>query len=182
MWNDLFQIPSRVFSLLIQCLRYAFEAWFGTIANAPGQLSWWTTATEPEWPRACDLHQEKHRIEKPVHCNYRVVPALWKERIPEQQWRLTAAAKSLQLCPTLCDPIDGSPPGSPIPGILQARTVEWVAISFSNEWKWKVKVKSLSPVWPSAIPWTAAFQAPPFLGFSRQEYWSGAIAFSTMKT
>ena len=83
--SDLFQIPSRVFSLLIQCLRYAFEAWFGTIANAPGQLSWWTTATEPEWPRACDLHQEKHRIEKPVHCNYRVVPALLKERIPEQQ-------------------------------------------------------------------------------------------------
>ena len=57
------------------------------------------------------------------------------------------AAKSLQLCPTLCGPIDGSPPGSPIPGILQARTLEWVAISFSNAWKWKVKVKSLSHVW-----------------------------------
>ena len=55
-----------------------------------------------------------------------------------------AAAKSLQLCPTLCDPIDGSPPGSPVPGILQARTLEWVAISFSNAWKWKVKVKSES--------------------------------------
>ena len=84
-----------------------------------------------------------------------------------------AAAKSLQLCPTLCDPIDGSPPGSPIPGILQARTLEWVAFSFSNAWKWKVKVKSLSHVWPSATPWTAAFQAPPSMGFSRQEYWSG---------
>ena len=58
-----------------------------------------------------------------------------------------AAAKSLQSCPTLWDPIDGSPPGSPIPGILQARTLEWVAISFSNAWKWKVKVKSLSCVW-----------------------------------
>ena len=85
----------------------------------------------------------------------------------------TAAAKSLQSCPTLCDPTDGSPPGSPVPGILQARTLEWVAISFSNAWKWKVKVKSLSRVQPSATPWTAAFQAPPSVGFSRQEYWSG---------
>ena len=84
-----------------------------------------------------------------------------------------AAAKSLQLCPTLCDPIDGSPPGSPVPGILRARTLEWVAISFSNAWKWKVKVKSLSRVQRSATPWTAAFQAPPSMGFSRQEYWSG---------
>ena len=73
----------------------------------------------------------------------------------------------------LCDPIDGSPPGSSVPGILQARTLEWVVISFSSAWKWKVKVKSLSRVWPSATPWTAAFQAPPSMGFSRQEYWSG---------
>ena len=71
-----------------------------------------------------------------------------------------AAAKSLQSCPTLCDPRDGSPPGSPVPGILQARTVEWVAISFSNAWKWKVKVKSLSHVRLLATPWTAAYQAP----------------------
>ena len=87
---------------------------------------------------------------------------------------LTAApaAKSLQSCPTLCDPIDGSPPGSPVPGILQARTLEWVASSFSNAWKWKVKVKSLSRVWLLATPWTAACQAPPSMGFSRQEYWS----------
>ena len=84
-----------------------------------------------------------------------------------------AAAKSLQSCPTLCDPIDGSPPGSPIPGTLQARTLEWVAISFSNEWKWKVKVKSLSHVRLFVTPWTAAYQAPPSMGFSRQEYWSG---------
>ena len=84
-----------------------------------------------------------------------------------------AAAKSLQSCPTLCDPIDGSPPGSPIPGILQARTLEWVAISFSNAWKWKVKVKSLSRARVLATPWTAAYQAPPSMGFSRQEYWSG---------
>ena len=84
------------------------------------------------------------------------------------------AAKLLQLCPTLCDPIDGSLPGSAIPGILQARTPEWVAISFSNAWKWKVKVKSLSRVRLLVTPWTAAHQAPPSMGFSKQEYWSGA--------
>ena len=72
----------------------------------------------------------------------------------------------------LCDPIDGSPPGSPIPGILQARTLKWVAISFSNVWKWKVKVKSLSHVRLFATPWTVAYQVPPHMGFSRQEYWS----------
>ena len=83
------------------------------------------------------------------------------------------AAKSLQLCPILCNPIDGSPPGSPVPGILQARTLEWVAISFSNAGKWEAKVKSLSRVQLLATPWTAAHQAPPSLGFSRQEYWSG---------
>ena len=83
-------------------------------------------------------------------------------------------AKSRQSCPTLCDPINSSPPDSLVPGILQARTLlEWVAISFSNAWKWKVKVKSLSCVQPSATPWTAALQAPPSMGFSRQEYWSG---------
>ena len=86
---------------------------------------------------------------------------------------VAAAAKSLQSCPTLCDLIDGRPSGSPIPGILQARTLEWVAISFSNAWKWKVKVNSLSRVQLLAIPWTAAYQAPPSMGFSRQEYWSG---------
>ena len=85
----------------------------------------------------------------------------------------TAAAKSLQSCLTLCNPIDGSPPGSPVHGTLQARTLEWVAISFSNAWKGKVKVKSLSRVWLLATPWTAAYQAPPSMGFSRQEYWSG---------
>ena len=86
----------------------------------------------------------------------------WTERAAD------AAAKSLQSCPTLCDPIDGSPPGSPVPGILQVRTLEWVAISFSNAWQWKVKVKSLL-----ATPWTAAYQAPASMGFSRQEHWSG---------
>ena len=84
-----------------------------------------------------------------------------------------SAAKSLQSCPTLCDPIDGSPPGSTVPGILQARTLEWIAISFSNAWKWKVKAKSLSRVRLLVTLWTAAYQAPPSMGFSRQEYWSG---------
>ena len=82
-----------------------------------------------------------------------------------------AAAKSLQSCPTLCNPIDGSPPGSAVPGILQARILEWVSISFSSAWKWKVKVKVLSHVWLFATLWTAA-QAPLSMGFSRQEYWS----------
>ena len=84
-----------------------------------------------------------------------------------------SAAKSLQSCPTLCDPIDSSPPGSSVPGILQARTLEWVAISFSNACKGKVKVNSLCRARLLATPWTAAFQAPPSMGFSRQEYWSG---------
>ena len=84
-----------------------------------------------------------------------------------------AAAKSLQSCPTLCNSTDGSPPGSPLPGILQARTLERVASSFSNAWKWKGKVKSHSRVRLLATPWTAAYQAPLSMGFSRQEYWSG---------
>ena len=92
-----------------------------------------------------------------------------------------AAAKSLQSCPTLCDPIDGSPPGSPIPGMLQARTLEWVAISFSNVWRWKQKVKLLSHVWLLTTPRTAAYQAPPPMGFSRQESWSGVPLPSSRK-
>ena len=93
--------------------------------------------------------------------------------------------KLLQSCPTLCDPIDGSPPGSPVPGILQARTLEWVAISFSNAWKWKVKVKSHSRVWLLVTPWTAAYEALPSMEFSRQEYWSGTslppLSLDTLK-
>ena len=92
---------------------------------------------------------------------------------PRNSLPAAAAAKLLQSCPTLCHPIDGSLPGSPVPGILQARTLEWVAISFSKAWKWKVKVKSLSRAGLLATPWTAAYQAPPSMGFSRQEYWSG---------
>ena len=100
----------------------------------------------------------------------------WKEKEDLSDFSIAPvaiAAKSLQLCLTLCDPREGSPPGSPVPGILQARTPEWVAISFSSAWKWKVKVKSLSHVRLLATPWTAAHQAPPSMGFSRQEYWTG---------
>ena len=98
-----------------------------------------------------------------------VIPtALWCKHLNESFKHLAAAAaaaKSLQSCPTLCDPIDGSPPGSPVPGILQASTLEWVAISFSNAWKWRVKVKSLSRVRLFTTPWTAAHQAPQSVGF-----------------
>ena len=110
--------------------------------------------------------------EKKLWC---VQPSLFLSLSSSWGCKATAAvaAKSLQSCPNLCNPIDGSPPGSPVPGILQARALEWVAISFSNAWKWKVKVNSLSHVRPSATPWTAAYQAPLSMGFSRQEYWSG---------
>ena len=96
-------------------------------------------------------------------------------KIERARWphKAAAAAKSLQSCLTLCYPIHGSPPGSPIPGTLQARTLEWVAISFSNAWKWKVKGKSLSCVRLLETSWTAAYQAPPSMAFSRQEYWVG---------
>ena len=108
---------------------------------------------------------------------------IWKQSYSTLECICTAAAaaaKLLQSCPTLCDPIDSSPPGSPVPGILQARILEWVAISFSNAWKWKMKVKSLSRVRLLATPWTAAYQAPPSTGFSRQEYWSGVPLPSPM--
>ena len=95
-------------------------------------------------------------------------------------WGAAATAKSCQLCPTLCDPIDGSPPGSSVTGILQARTLEWVAISFSNAWKWKGKVKLLSRARLLATPWTVAYKAPPSMGFPRQEYWSGVPLPSPM--
>ena len=118
----------------------------------PGNGHCWAQVPQllkPVCPRACASQQKK----------------------PPQWEAAAAAAKLLQLCPTLSNPIDGSPLGSPVPGILQARTLEWVVISCFNAWKWKVKVKSLSATpW---IPWTAAYQAPPSMGFSRQEYWSG---------
>ena len=101
--------------------------------------------------QCCDSEGEQQR-DPTIHIHVSILP----------QISIPSTAKSLQSCLTLCNPTDGSPPGSPISGILQAITLEWVAISFSNAWKWKVKVKSLSCVRPSATPWTAAFQAPPW--------------------
>ena len=105
--------------------------------------------------------------------NFNIITQNFQDEKYTTLYHLAAAAKSLQSCLTLWDPIDGSPPGSLVPGILQARTLEWVAISFSNPWKRQVKMKSPSCVWLLATPWTAAYQAPPSMGFSRQEYWSG---------
>ena len=121
----------------------------------------WTKADQDRKTNSVFLLSKKVNLRRKSNWD-----ALWDGLFP-------AAAKSLQSCPTLCDPIDSSPPGSPIPGILQARTLEWVAMFFSNAWRWKVKGKSLSRVQPSETPWTAAHQTPPSMGFSRQEYWSG---------
>ena len=107
-----------------------------------------------------------------IYCIGRWILYHWSH-LGNFQYTAAAAAKLLQSCLTLCDPIDGSPPGSEVPGILQARILEWVAISFSNAWKWKLKVKPLSRVRLLATPWTAAHQAPPSMGFSRQEDWRG---------
>ena len=120
-----------------------------------------------------DRRDSKSRSSKSSTANMAKPRQISKPRLSTSKSLYTAAAKSLQACLTLCDPTDGSPPGSPVPGILQARTLERVAISFSNAWKWKVKVKSFSRIRLVATPWTAAYQAPPSMGFSRQEYWSG---------
>ena len=124
---------------------------------------WWNTGVTVHWT------MRSLRAGAELLC----FPSIYQSVHPCVYNIAAAAAKLLQSCPTLCNPIDGSPPGSPVPGILQARTLEWVAIFFSNAWKWKVKVKSLSRVRPSATPWTAAFQALLSMGFARQEYWSG---------
>ena len=124
-------------------------------------LSLSSSRSKSAWQRTCCLISISHYgLQNPLRAKY------------FQCKHAAAAAKSLQLCPNLWDPIDSSPPGSTIPGILQARILEWVAISFSNAWKWKVKVKSLSRVWLLATPWTSAYQAPLSMRFSRQEYWS----------
>ena len=141
-----------------QCFKETGQtAWDAYILHWPPYLLWLTALVL--W----------HTASSPPHT---VLPTLAFPFHTFSFFPHAAAAKSLQSCPTLCDPMNGSPPGSPVPGILQARTLEWVAISSSNAWKWKVKVKSLSCVRLPATPWTAAYQAPPSMGFSRQEYWS----------
>ena len=121
-------------------------------------------------------------LEKAEDLETKLPTSVGSSKKQESSRKTSAAAKSLQSCPTLCNPIDGSPPGSAIPGILQVRTLEWVAISFSNAWKWKLKVKSLCCVRLFATPWTAAYQAPLSMGFSGQEYWSGLPLPSLGKT
>ena len=115
-------------------------SFFQQVRSPPSEVG------EKRLPRAVGSHLEEEGDCKQLQWLFREDI----ERSKRSWWFVSermsaAAAKSLQLCPTLCDPIDGSPPGSPVPGILQARTLEWVAISFSNAWKWKAKVKSLSP-------------------------------------
>ena len=152
------------------------EYWSGLPLPSPGDLS------DPGIkPRSPALQADSLLSEPPEKPKPSSFGGKWKWG---SHWCMLyvkdAAAKSLQLYPTPCDPVDGSPPGSPIPGILQARTLEWVAISFSNVWKWKVKVKLLSRVRLLATPWTAAYQATPSMGVSRQEYWSGVPLPSLM--
>jgi len=132
---------------------------FGILKKSTNEFTHQPEVESQMWKTKLDIPGEKGR----------------RDKLRDWDWHTytAAAAKSLQSCPTLWDPIHGSPPGSPVPGIFQARTLEWVAISFSNAWKWKGKGKLLSRVWLLATPWTAAYQAPPSMGFSRQEYWSG---------
>ena len=137
-------------------------------ATCKGSTAWKLTETEFSNCSATVLSTELLQVAGAYYTEWSK-----SERKTTIQYAAASAAKLLQSCPTLCDPIDVSPPGSPVPGILQARTLECVAISFSNAWKWKVKVKSLSRVWLLATPWTVAHQAPPSMGVSRQEYWSG---------
>ena len=120
----------------------------------------------------CQYKLSKRRLSLGGYVRHSVI-YLWRSISIMINSAAATASKSLQSCLTLCDPIDGSPPGSPFPGILQARTLEWADILFSNIWKWKVKVKLLSRVRLLATPWTAAYQAPPSMGFCRQECWSG---------
>ena len=148
--------------------------WWKQLLNSLGLFGWGLCALVPRLLRPCPQPLSPHaqpylHLQQGCGVDWLSTLSPWGNRL--QTYSITA--KSRQSCPSLCDPIDCSPPGSPIPRILQARTLEWVAISFSKASKWKVKVKSLSRVQLSATPWTAACQALPSMGFSRQEYWSG---------
>ena len=132
------------------------RTWLTTLGVSSGEAGMWVSTR--------GLRRPKGRREG-------IWESLWEHVLAEAA--AAAAAKLFQSCPTLCNPIDTSPLGSSVPGILQAITLEWVAISFSKAWKWKMKVKLLGHVRLLATPWTAAHQAPPSMGFSRQEYWSG---------
>ena len=161
-------------------IEYKLQSEFsGVLKILNAHLSWKLRPLVALHPIGCNLVTELHLLAvgpgNSILGSH--VPTRGVLLMTGSQWDIIAAAaagaKSLQSRPTLYDPIGGSPPGSPVPGILQARTLEWVAISFSSAWKWKVKGKSLSCVLLLATPWTTAYQAPPSMGFSRQEYWSG---------
>ena len=134
-------------------------------------------------PPSLGFSRQEHWSELPFpsskdlsHPGIELTPLYWQAdsfQLSHQRSLSVYAANSFQSCPTLSDPRDGSPPGSSVPGILQARTLEWAAMSFSSAWKWKVKVKLLSRLRLPATPWTAAHQAPPSMAFSREECWSG---------
>ena len=166
-------LPSRTYSLVCAASHFRFP---GSSADKESVCSAGNPGSIPGLGRS-----PGEGIDYPLQHSWASLVAQLVKNLPAMQetwvwslgWEASAAAKSLQSCPTLCGPIDGSPPGSPVPGILQARTLEWVAISFSNSWKWKVKVKSLSRVRLLATPWTVAYRVPPSMRFSRQEYWSG---------
>ena len=160
-----------------------FPLWIGLTQRCPPEqpkqgleapLKTWNSLSQANVQRVMALFgtgAECNLGKKPIFKGKKLCPYLWK--LDGSLCGAPAAAKSLQSRLTLCNPINGSPPGSPVPGILQARTLEWVAISFSKAWKWKVKVKSLSHGRLLATPWTAAHQASPSMEFSRQEHWSG---------
>ena len=159
---------SRWFPRWLSSKEPAYRA--GHMSWIPGELNPWVGKTpwRRKWLPTSLLLPEKSHVQRSL-----VGYSPWSQKRVRYILATAAAAKLLQSCPTLCDPIDGSPPGPAVPGILQARTLEWVAISSSHAWKWKVKVKSLSRVRLLVTPWTSAYQAPPSMGFSRQEYWSG---------
>ena len=132
-----------------------------------GFASWNCWFCRHGWGVKCGRHVTRAQDSLPVG-------SAQSPAVDNLSWMLLLQLLSrFQSCPTLCDPVDGSPPGAPVLGILQARTLEWVAISFSNAWKWKAKMKSLSRVWLLVTSRTVAYQAPPPMGFSRQEYWCG---------
>ena len=152
------------------------QCWLNNRTQKPSPLRLWESFTQEKLASCLSSWKQAQRaVANSKGHHLRLKKILEK---PVSSLAAAAAAKSLQSCPTPCDPIDGSPLGFPVPGILQARTLEWVAISFSNAWKWKVKVNLLSSIWPLATPWTIAYQAPPSMGFSRQEYWSGVPLLS----
>ena len=188
------------------------EKWLlGKIESSFLSLSWRRSCTLPsasEYPAlACDVGEAEHltpckelckcthSLERNVNSQgtmlLKVVTSDYKTLLCDKNHGISfwfnivikvSATKLLQSPLTLYNPIDGSPPGSPIPGILQARILEWVSISFSSAWPWKVKVKLLSHVRLVVNSWAAAYQAPPSIGFFRQEYWSGLPFASWVQT